>query len=286
VTGKHGISHRFPGDKIQSSIKLGGRWAIDMIDENDVKSKGVLLFWQKGNEINGTILTPTGDYRYFDGFISDNNFEAASFDGVYNYLIRGKIIGGVLEATLLSNNITKIFGKRDPKAEIPDPYSQTQVGKLDFVFPTLKGKMINLKNPKFQNKPVIVQIFGSWCPNCLDELNFLIPWYEANHKRGIEVIALAFERSLSHEDAKYQLSKVQAKFQIPYTILLAGYTAEDKPAEKLPTIKNFISFPTTIFLNKKHEVVKVHAGFTGPSTGPYYEKFKKEFTEITDQLLK
>jgi thiol-disulfide isomerase/thioredoxin len=286
VNAVHGIKHRFPGDKIKSSIVLEGKWAVTMTEENDSKSKGVLLFNQRGNEIDGTLLTPTGDYRYFDGYISDNTFEVASFDGVYNYVIRGKVINGQLQASLLSNSTTKIEGVANQKAKLPNPYAQTQAKGLKFVFPDVKGRMWNLENPKFKNKPLIVQIFGSWCPNCLDELHFLAPWYRENAQRGIEVIALAFERSLGHEDAQYQLAKAIAKYDIPYTVLLAGTTSEDKPAQVLPMIKNFISFPTTIFLNNKHEVVKVHAGFSGPSTGSYYEEWKNDFKKITDELLK
>ena len=74
--------------------------------------------------------------------------------------------------------------------------------------------------------------------------------------------------------------------KIPYTVLIAGSTSQDKPADKIPGIKNFISFPTTVFLNKKHEVVKVHAGFTGPSTGEFYQKWKTEFNQTVDELLK
>jgi thiol-disulfide isomerase/thioredoxin len=286
VNGVQGIKVRYPGDRIKYSVLFDGKWAVTLTEDNDTKSQGVLLFNQNGNDLSGSLLTPTGDYRYFDGYISDNTFEVASFDGVYNYVIRGKVNKGILEATLLSNSQTKIKGVADPKASLPDPYSQTKVGKLKFIFPTVKGKMVNLQNPKFKNKPLIIQIFGSWCPNCLDEMNYLVPWYNENSKRGIEIIALAFERSLSHDDAQYQLAKTIAKFQIPYTVLIAGATAEDKPAQKLPMIKNFISFPTTIFLNRNHEVVKVHAGFSGPSTGSYYEEWKQDFKHLTDELLK
>ena len=93
-----------------------------------------------------------------------------------------------------------------------------------------------------------MQFFGSWCPNCIDEMNYLIPWYKNNSKRGIEVVALSFERSLSEIDAKRQLIKVQKKKQVPYTLLLACHTPEDKPMDKIPNLKNFASFPTTVFL--------------------------------------
>lgn len=283
----HGVDERFPEEKSKPKVDLNGKWAITLEEEDTEKEyKGVMIFEQKGNELHGSILTPTGDYRYMEGFVSGKEFEAASFDGVYNYLVKGEVKDGKLKARILSSYRTVIEGKKNEKADLPDAYKQTQVEKLNFKFPDLKGKMVSLNDPQFKGKPVIIQFFGSWCPNCLDETNYLITWYNENKKRGIEILALAFERSLGPKEAKTQLLKTQKKMKIPYPLLIAGSTSQDKPAEKIPGIKNFISFPTTVFLNKNHEVVKVHAGFTGPSTGEFYETWKKEFNQTVDELLK
>ena len=287
VLAMYNETERFREEKNKPKIDLNGRWAVMLTDQEDKSESGVIIFEQKGNDLTGSILTPTGDYRYMEGFVSGEEFEAASFDGVYNYVVKGRLDGEKLEAKVLSTTVTKIEGKKDPKATLPDAYKQTELEKpLSFAFPDLKGRMFSLKSDKFKNKPIILQFFGSWCPNCHDEMNFLIPWYNDNNKRGIEIIALAFERSVNHEAAKAQLLKTQKKKNIPYTLLIAGSTSEDKPKDKIPGLKNFISFPTTVFLNKKHEVVKVHAGFSGPSTGEFYEQWKKEFNTTVNELLK
>lgn len=287
VIGTFGHKQRYDIDKNNKAmIDLTGKWSIDMVDEQGTKTSGIGKFVQKKNKLKGTILSPTGDFRYLEGYVNGNSFEAASFDGVYNYVLRGSVTNGKMEAALLSNFRTKITGLMNPSAELPDAYKQTEMKDLKFIFPDLKGQSVALTHEKFKHKPVIVQIYGSWCPNCVDEMNFLIPWYRQNAKRGIEIIALAFERSLSIESATRQLLKVQKKLNVPYLILQAGSTSEDTPADKLPGLTNFISFPTTIFLNKKHEVVKVHAGFSGPSTGEFFEKWKEEFNQTVNQLLK
>ncbi|MBA2406302.1 MAG: redoxin family protein [Bdellovibrionales bacterium] len=286
IVGLFGPKTRFDEPKEKPSINLTGKWSLVMEDEQNQKSPGLGMFKQKGNKFSGSILTPTGDYRYLDGFVEGNRFRAASFDGVYNYTLEGSLKDGTMAAALLSSSKTKISGNLDLKAALPDPYKLTELKELSFILPDLKGQSVSLNHPKFKNKPVIVQFFGSWCPNCMDEMNYLIYWYNQNSKRGVEIIALAFERSLSPEDATRQLQKVSKKMKVPYTILQAGSTAEDKPAEKIKGLKNFISFPTTIFLNKKHQVVKVHAGFNGPSTGEYYKKWIKEFNDTVEGLLK
>jgi thiol-disulfide isomerase/thioredoxin len=286
LTAKFGERERFPGKKDSPTINLHGKWELELVDEKETVSQGLGNFVQKGSLLTGSILTPTGDHRYLDGYVSGDQFEAASFDGVYNYLFKGTVKDGQLQASLLSNSKVTVKGRQNDQARLPDAYKQTTIKKMDFNFPDLEGKMVSLKDARFKNRPVIVQIFGSWCPNCLDEMNFLIPWHKENQSRGVEIIALAFERSLSREDALRQLRKVQKVKEVPYPILLAASTAEEKPAEKLPTLTNFISFPTTIFLNKKHQVIKVHAGFSGPSTGEYFESWKQEFNQTVDELLK
>jgi thiol-disulfide isomerase/thioredoxin len=286
VVGVHGIKSRYPGKKKKATINLNGKWSLELKDEKDQTGPAVGVFSQKGNMLTGSILTPTGDYRYLEGVVQKDKFEAASFDGVYNYVFRGNLKDGNLTGEIASNTMTKVSGSKDQKAKLPDAYKQTELPKLKFIFPDLKGQSVSLNHDKFKNKPIIVQIYGSWCPNCLDEMNYLIPWYNENAKRGVEIVALAFERSLSPEAAKTQLLKVQSKLKVPYPILMAGSTSEDKPADKIVGLKNFISFPTTIFLNKKHEVVKVHAGFNGPSTGEFFETWKKEFNQTVDELLK
>jgi len=286
VVAKSGISERFPKKEEAPKIDLNGRWSITLDHDNGASETGVLLFEQKGSKLSGSILTPTGDYRYISGQVFGNKFEAASFDGIYNYLLTGEVNDGKLTAKVLAGYTTHIKGKKDQNAQLPDAYKQTQLPSMSFSFPDLKGNVVTLADPQFKNKPVIVQFFGSWCPNCIDEMNYMIPWYNKNKDRGIEIIALSFERSLNEAEAKRQLLKVQKKSKVPYTLLLAGSTSADKPDDKIKGLKNFISFPTTVYLNKKHEVVKVHAGFNGPSTGEFYEKWIVDFNNTVDDLLK
>ncbi len=281
-----GKSPRFPEMTEAPTVDLNGKWSITLTHDTNKQEQGVLILKQDKNKIFGSILTPTGDYRYMEGIVWGNKFRAASFDGVYNYLFAGEMTQGKIKAEILNSYKTHVEGIRDEKAALPNAYEQTKVSSLNFEFPDLLGKKISLSDNKFKNKPMVIQIFGSWCPNCLDETNFLVNWYSQHSKRNIEILALAFERSLDNKRARVQLLKTQKKYKIPYTILLAGSTSEDKPMDKLPEIKNFISFPTLIFLNKKHEVYKVHAGFSGPSTGEFYIKWIEEFNSIINELVK
>lgn len=203
-------SDRFPESATlpPAGIDLTGRWEVTLEDAGS-KSTGIVVFTQDKNKLDGSILTPTGDYRYFSGYVSGRKFVAASFDGVFNYLYRGEVKDGKLQSELLANYKTTISGERNNKAILPDAYKQTELPSLEFSFPDLSGKTVTLNDERFKNKPVVVQFFGSWCPNCIDELNFLVPWYKENAKKGIEVVALAFERSLDEKASLRQFCKIK-----------------------------------------------------------------------------
>lgn len=284
--GVHGAFRRFNRVVNKPTVDLSGKWSMEMTGSDGSKSMAIALFDQTGATLTASILTPTGDYRYIDGVAFGTEFETAAFDGVFNFIFKGKLEGDVLTGVIASKTVTKFTARRDANAALPDPYKQTTVESINFSMPDPEtGKNVSLSDPAYVGKPVVIQIFGSWCPNCIDELGFLAPWYTANKSRGIEVVALSFERAPTAAEARMHLAKVVKKRAIPYPVLLAGTSSEDTPNVKLG-IKNFISFPTTIFLNKKHEVYKVHTGFNGPGTGIFYEEFRKSFNTTVDELLK
>ncbi len=278
----HGPIHRFDRPQIKSNINLSGKWSMELTSGDGKKTPAIILFDQSGDTLNASILTPTGDYRYIDGHVTGNEFIAAAFDGVYHFTFQGKLEGETLTGSLSGKSITHFSAKKNPQAQLPDPYTQTQIEQVSFKFLDVFGKEFTLED--FKGKPVVLQIFGSWCPNCIDELDFLGPWYTRNKKRGVEIIALSFEYATTPEAARKHLKKVIEKRNIPYPVLLAGTSRADKPEDKLPTLKNFISFPTTIFLDRNHKVKKVHAGFNGPSTGLYYSEFKTMFEKSIDEI--
>ncbi|HZK96002.1 MAG TPA: TlpA family protein disulfide reductase, partial [Prolixibacteraceae bacterium] len=108
---------------------------------------------------------------------------------------------------------------------------------------------------------------------------------KSNNKRGVEIIGLGFERKDDFESAKKSLSNLKTRLGIPYEILFAGKSGTAEASKALPALNGISAFPTTIFIDKKGNVRKVHTGFNGPATGKIYEEFKTEFNELINQLL-
>lgn len=270
------------------SQSMKGRWDIRFISEQDT-DKNVGIFDERDGILTGSVLTNSGDLRFLEGIVDQKGFKLSAFAGLSPYLIQGQFTDqDHFEGEFItSRQVQKIEGTRNAKAELDDPYKLTSLNEgyttLGFKLPDLNGKMVSLSDPKFKNKVVIVSILGSWCPNCLDEMNYLSPWYKQNKDRGVEIVGLAFERKDDPAYVRQVLSNLIRKYDTDYDILFAGRLGTS--SKVLPEIDQLKSYPTTIFVDKKGKVRKIHTGFNGPATGLFYEEFKTDFNQLVDQLL-
>lgn len=287
-TAEANKKYRFFERPQEATVSLQGTWDLS-IGTNGNKTVG--LFNQTGSKLTGTIMSTTGDYRFFEGSVKGNEFYLSAFSGSNPTLIKGKISGDELSAEFIGFRGTQtIKGTRNDKAALPDAYTLTTIkegSNFTFSFPdAFTGKLTSLQDPKYKGKAVIVTILGSWCPNCIDEALFLSPWYKANKNRGVEIIGLAFERKNDPVFAKQRLETLKKRFDIEYDILFAGLADKKFASEALPALSEVLSFPTTIYIDKFGKVRKIHTGYTGPATGRYYEEFVKEFNNDVNELLK
>jgi hypothetical protein len=121
----------------------------------------------------------------------------------------------------------------------------------------------------------------------LDESKFLVSYLKEHPNKKIKVIALAFEIAKTREIAFQRIKRLKERLGIRYPILLAQYgNLADKQLakQKLPMLNNLISYPTTLFLDRKGTIRKIHTGFNGPATGEKYEVFKNEFENFMNAL--
>ena len=110
--------------------------------------------------------------------------------------------------------------------------------------------------------------------------------YETYRGQGFEVIGLAFEMTEDRDRNVRVLERFKKKHGLDYTILIAGSTTnKGKATEILGGIDQLLSYPTTLLINTKGEVVSIHTGFTGPGTGHYYDDLKKAYHEKIKALL-
>jgi thiol-disulfide isomerase/thioredoxin len=256
---------------------------------------GVFNLWDDYAGIStGTFLTTTGDYRYLSNAADDESYNLSTFDGNHAFLfvikppIGNKLTGDFYAGKSGHETWTATL---DPKAKLPDADTLTYLKKgesrLNFKFPSIvEGGSVSPTDPKYRGKVVVIQVLGSWCPNCMDETGFLAPWYEKNKARGVEVIGLGYERSPEYAKAAPRLRKLKERFNIGYDLAVAGVANKDSVAKSMPQLAKFLAFPTTIFLDKKGAVRSIHTGFSGPGTGKYYDEEIAGFNRTVDKLLK
>ena len=287
----YGTKERFILQAEPETVSFDGKWEVDFI-EGDGAGKAIGLFNQHGNKVTGTFLTPTGDYRFLEGIASGNQMKLSCFDGTHAYLFEAEMLeNGTLSGEFWSGKswYQSWKAKRNEDFELPDPYSMTYMKEgfdtFEFSFPNTNGEFIGLKNERYKEKVVVVQILGSWCPNCMDETRFYVDWYEKNKQRGVEIIGLSFERKEDFTYASSRISNMKKKLNVNYEILVAGTTGKESRARALPMLNEVMSFPTSIFLDRQHKVRKIHTGFSGPGTGVYYEQFVEEFNLFMDKLI-
>jgi thiol-disulfide isomerase/thioredoxin len=150
----------------------------------------------------------------------------------------------------------------------------------------LDGKWVSLRDERYRDKVVIVQIMGSWCPNCMDETAFLSKYYKMHSTDGIEVVALAYEYTTEPARARKSLMKFRDRFDVRYPMLITGVTSADslRTEKTLPELTSIKAFPTTIFVGRDGKVKHVHAGYSGPATGLHHDAFVQEFERTIQDL--
>ncbi len=288
-----GVTNRFDVEN-KPAYTISGRWeTIFSEGKGDDEYEAMGIFDQDGNKVTGTFRTTKGDYRYLEGVLDGEELKLSTFDGSHVFYYTAKVTDSSMSGMFYSGNHFKepFVAFRNENFELEDPETITFIkegyDRLEFSFPDASNNIVSLTDDRFKNKVVVVQLMGSWCPNCLDETKYYAEFYNSNRDKDIEFVALAFEYAKTEELAFKGIAKLKNDIGIEYPILLAqiGGSSKVKAQEKLPMLNHVWSYPTSIFIDKKGEVRKIHTGFNGPATGEKYEEFKQEFEAFVDELL-
>ena len=287
-----GESTRF-GERSAAKVDVSGIWKVDFDYDSDSAYPAKGIFYQEGNKLTGTFRTTTGDYRFLEGVVDGNTLKLSTFDGAHVFLFTAVVEGETMEGVFYSGNHAqeKFKAIRDETFELPDASTLTYLkegyDRFDFSFPNGAGEMISLGDGMFKDKVVLVQIMGTWCPNCLDETKFYVNYLKEHPNTELQIVGLAFEYAKTKEKAFRGIQRLKDRIDVDYPILLAqvGTSNKTKANEKLPMLNHVLSYPTTIYLDKMGKVRKIHTGFNGPATGEKYLDFQKEFDATITELL-
>lgn len=285
---RFGKNKRFDLIESTPTINLSGNWQCMFDLDTESPYPAVGEFKQDGNTLTGTFRTETGDYRYLDGLVSGNKFYLSCFDGAHLFLFTGKVEKDSLIASFKSGKSKPSpFGCfRDEKASIKEATTlNKESGKpVAFTFLNQNGEIKSLKD--YTKDIKIVQIMGTWCPNCWDETKFISNYVKAHPDKSIDVIPLSCERYRDTVKALGSIKNYKYNMKLPYDLLLASLsTSKVETSKQLPFIDTILAYPTMIVLNKSNQIEFIHTGFDGPATSKHQE-FVKDFDSRINAIIK
>lgn len=290
-TAHAGLEHRFPGP-CNGKSNIAGAWETHFSQGTNDAYNAIGLFEQFENgKATGTFITETGDYRYLEGIVNNDSLKLSCFDGSHAFLFLAAMKGDSLVGSFRSGTHWEEpwVAVRNADFQLSDPDSLTSLREgydmVNFSFPDLDGQLVSPSDPKFKDKTLMVQVMGSWCPNCVDETNLLNELYGTYKDKGLEVIAVAFERYPDTTRALAGLRHFQKTLDISHTLLYGGVATKENVAEKLPFLDHMMSYPTCIFVDRNGKVRRIRTGFSGPGTGEHYAKYKRNLEVFVQQLL-
>lgn len=286
----YGLEYRFFPDSDEPVTDFSGRWAINFTSEDDsITSIG--LFKQEANRISGTILTATGDFRYLQGNVKGKNLYLSTFDGAHDFIFQASLLGPgkLVGLWLYGKNYKEGWSAtKDASAEIPD-FTNVAYSKKDqpfeFSLKGLDGRTITHNDPALKGKPILLQIFGTWCSNSMDLSNFIDDWLRAHPGTGFEWVGLSFETRDDLPYARERLENWRTFMESDAKLAFGGKADKASASMVFPTLSRVNAYPTLIILDKDHKPVRTYGFFNGPATEEYYEVFKEDFEAVVQSVL-
>jgi thiol-disulfide isomerase/thioredoxin len=132
--------------------------------------------------------------------------------------------------------------------------------RIRFSLPDLGGNHISLEDEQFKNKAVLVNIYGSWCGGCRDEIPYLVDFKNKYQDKGLEIVGIAFERG-SKEEQLEAVRKMSREFKVNYPLLVGGSTDKKNVADVINGLELFGGYPTTLYIDRSGLVRHIQSGF-------------------------
>ncbi len=286
---RFGLNHRFKQKLNDEEVtNVSGHYQTVFNKDSADSFNAIGEFEQQKDKVTGTFRTESGDFRFLEGQVVGGKLFLSCFDGAHAFLFTAEIFSDSLAGKFYSGNHYQASwqGRKVMQGVLKNPDSLSFVQndeEFHFGFETPDGKMINFQDEPYRGKLKLVQIMGSWCPNCMDEALFLKEQYSELLNDSIILVGLSFERHKEKSKAMERILQYKDKLQLPYDIAWGGPANRDSASRKIPQITHIMAYPSLLFIDRKNKIVKVHSGFDGPATTKYMEyqnQFKKNIQEL------
>ncbi|MEX0929957.1 MAG: TlpA disulfide reductase family protein [Balneolales bacterium] len=281
-------NYRYRNTSAGAPSAFEGEWEVTY--ESGSPARG--MFTASDGALFGTFLTEIGDHRFLEGTYTDSTFILSAFDGAFALLYYAELQpDGTLTGDFWSRDTAHEAwtAQQSDAPAASDPFGRQPVvaghSRVEFSFPDINGNIVSHEDERFQGKPLLLYLFGSWCPNCADETRLLRELYDEFSGTDLEIVGLAYEYTGDFDRDAEMVGRYKERFDIPWTLLVAGSSDKEEAAETLPFLDEVIAYPTALFIEKDHSINAIHTGFNGPGTGSYYfqevNRYTNKINEIT-----
>lgn len=289
-TATAGAAPRFATRTSTRPTNITGDWEVHFL-EGDTNEPAIGIFKSEGGLVKGSFATETGDLRYLEGTATEDSLFLSSFNGSQAYLFRAAIRHDSLIGEFRSGHryVQAWYGVRNPGFKLADDERATALDPAHsffFSFPDVNGRTHSSNDPEYAGKVMVVEVMGTWCPNCMDEANMLNGFNRKYADAGLRIVGLGFERYPDKDMAIAALDRFQKGLGISYDILYAGTAQSDSVKAKLPFIQKLKGYPTTFLIARDGSVRHIYTGIYGPGTGERYFLFRDRMENAIVQLLK
>ena len=274
-------------------VDLSGKWKVLFQPGTPNEEMLVGVFEQKmGNWVYGSFLSETGDYRYLHGYAANGKLHLQTYTGYWAFVVEATLNGdNEMEGVFYSGGKSSSHFKaiKDETVQLRDETELTYLIKRDETVALnglrkLNGKKVNLDFSRKQ-QVTLIQIMGTWCPNCIDEANLFRELMARYGSQGLEIMALGFEVGSDQKKQRNRLKKFSEELKLNYPVYLAGTSSKEAAAAYFPMLNGIMSFPTAILVDQQGKIIAIHTGFSGPATGAAYTELVKKFEQEIQNAL-
>lgn len=132
---------------------------------------------------------------------------------------------------------------------------------LSFELPDLEGNLVSSSDKRFEDKVVLVDLWGTWCPPCRVAIPFLVELQKRYGEDGLIVVGIAFESGDTAEDRRAKIREFAQDVNINYLLLDGGGDPDSALTKALPDVKATRAFPTMFVIGRDGTVQYSKSGF-------------------------
>ena len=246
------------------------------------------------HDLEGTFLTTLGDYRYLAGNQRVRGFSLSCFDGAHAFLFHAEHVQGddSIRGEFWSSDTwhETWTAVRDEHAALPDGFGLTKwrdgAKPGDAVFHDLDGRTHTLDDDGFAGTVRVVELFGTWCPNCHDHGAYMVELQRRYAERGLKIVGIAFEHDADAGRSARQVRAFAARHGATYPIWIGGLSDKQLAGAALGWLDRVRAFPTTLFVDRAGVVRGIYQGFSGPATGAEHARLRERFETLIETMLR